>query len=210
MCFSASASFSASIGLLLIGLAIVRKVTSKRQLLVATVPFMFSIQQAAEGVLWLGKMYNYSPFILDFAKYTFLTFALLIWPIWIPLVMMIVEKNFFRRKMLYVCTVIGFLVSLYLIQHLLRFGASADIMCSHIVYNSNISLSMVGLIGFLYFIAVVGSMCLSTVPNMWLLGIAVGISFVVSYEIYTEAFTSVWCFFSALLSAIVYKIVKNV
>ena len=210
MCFSARASISSSLGLLIIGLATLRKVKSTRQLLFATINFMFSFQQAAEGVLWLGLANNYSPFILDVAKYTFLTFALVIWSVWIPLVMLIIEKDFVPRKMLYVCTVIGSLVSLYLALHWIRFGVSANIMCSHIVYDSDIAASVVGLIGFLYFIAVIGALCISSVPNMWVLGITTGISFVSSYLFYLQAFTSVWCFFAAILSALVYKIVKDV
>ncbi len=210
MCFSAQASFGASLGLLVIGLLTLRRVKSTRQLLLATIPFMFGAQQAAEGVLWLGIANNYSPLIIEIAKYSFLSFALLIWPIWIPLVMLIIEKDFVRRKILYVCTVIGFLISFYLMLHLIRFGASANIMCSHIVYDSDIAVGMAGLIGFLYFIAVVGSLCVSSVPLMWVLGITIGISYVVSYFFYIQAFTSVWCFFSALLSVIVYRIVKEV
>ena len=49
MCFSATASFSAGIILTVIGVASIKKAHHKSQLLFASIPFVFGIQQFAEG-----------------------------------------------------------------------------------------------------------------------------------------------------------------
>jgi hypothetical protein len=45
--------------------------------------------------------------------------------------------------------------------------------------------------------------------NINLLGIVIMISYVISGLFYIYAFTSVWCFFAAILSALVYQIILN-
>ena len=53
MCFSTSASFAAGITLTVIGVASIKKVKDPSQFLFASIPFLFGVQQFAEGVLWL-------------------------------------------------------------------------------------------------------------------------------------------------------------
>ncbi len=53
MCFTAGASFTASAVLATAGTATLREVRSKRELLLAMFPVIFSVHQLIEGVLWL-------------------------------------------------------------------------------------------------------------------------------------------------------------
>jgi hypothetical protein len=43
---------------------------------------------------------------------------------------------------------------------------------------------------------------------MWTLGLAVGTGLIISYFFYLAALPSVWCFFAAVSSILVYCIVK--
>ena len=54
MCFSASASFGASALLGVIGTVAVVKAKTTSQRLFAVIPFIFSIQQLTEGLLWVA------------------------------------------------------------------------------------------------------------------------------------------------------------
>lgn len=54
MCFSMEASFGASALLLGTGVAAAIKATSSPQRMLALIPLLFSVQQFAEGWLWLG------------------------------------------------------------------------------------------------------------------------------------------------------------
>lgn len=53
MCFSATASFGAGVVLTVIGVASIKKTHHPTQLLFASIPFIFGVQQIAEGILWL-------------------------------------------------------------------------------------------------------------------------------------------------------------
>ena len=84
MCFSATASFTAAAVLALTGVISVASAPKKRWLLFALIPFLFSLQQFFEGVIWIngGGSGNF-----------FLFFAFVIWPIWIPVSLLLIEKK---------------------------------------------------------------------------------------------------------------------
>src|ERR1700704_1243434 len=100
MCFSAGASFGASAVLSVIGTAAIIKARTVPQGLFAGIPMIFSIQQLAEGLLWLSlkdpQLAEWQPFF----TYLFLVFALVAWPVWIPLTIRKLEKDVQRKKIL--------------------------------------------------------------------------------------------------------------
>lgn len=49
----------------------------------------------------------------------------------------------------------------------------------------------------------------SSVPRMWLFGIAVLLSYIVTAIFYADFIVSVWCFFAAVISALVYYILPS-
>jgi hypothetical protein len=93
MCFSATASFLASGVLLPLGaatLAIAMTKADRLALPLALVPFWFSLQQALEGMVWLGL--NSRPLtdgsgsdaVTVGAVLAYLFFAFAFWPVWMP------------------------------------------------------------------------------------------------------------------------------
>jgi len=84
MCFSAPASFLASAVLCAAGVASCRLARNKRQLLFASTPFLFAMQQAAEGFVWLSFSYPAFEAWRLFFSYFFLFFAFILWPTWVP------------------------------------------------------------------------------------------------------------------------------
>jgi hypothetical protein len=97
MCFSATASFTASTLLLPVGLYCAKKSyeIDKRYLALAAVPFLFGIQQAFEGGLWLAMGESVESRINRMAL-GFLFFADFFWPFFVPLASAFVEEN--KRK----------------------------------------------------------------------------------------------------------------
>ena len=55
MCFSATASFTAAVTLSALGAATLTQIRSRRELLLGSVPLLFSIQQFSEGLVWLTR-----------------------------------------------------------------------------------------------------------------------------------------------------------
>ena len=93
MCFSAGASFGAGVVLSVIGIASLKKVQTPSQIVFASVPLIFSVQQITEGFLWLALSNPAFAFLQQFTTYTFLFFAQVVWPMWVPLAIFLLEKE---------------------------------------------------------------------------------------------------------------------
>ncbi len=64
-------------------------------------------------------------------------------------------------------------------------------------------------ISLLYVIATIVPFFIARNKMLWAIGALTVASYVISYIAYFEAFTSVWCFFAALISILVYGFVQN-
>jgi len=204
MCFSAQASFATSAILLLIGLRSITQVKSSRQIMFASIPLLFSIQQLCEGILWLTLSYNTLPFLSTMMTYSFLFFALIIWPAWIPSALFMIEKNEFPRKILSILAIIGSIISCYFLYSLIMQGSSAQIIGNHIFYNYYASFFHVkpGTMALFYCIPVIGSFFIASIPLVKFCGIALLASILITITFWKLYFTSVWCFFAAVLSVL--------
>src|SRR5580698_3870435 len=87
MCFSASASFGASAVLAVIGVASIKQVQHKSQVVFACIPVFFSLQQFAEGMAWISFANPFNVVMNMYSTYTFLIFSQVVWPLWIPIAM---------------------------------------------------------------------------------------------------------------------------
>lgn len=76
MCFSATASFVASGGLVVVGIETLR-LANKKQRVVAAIPLIFAVHQGLEGVQWLALD---DGDVNTCAAYGFISIALILWP----------------------------------------------------------------------------------------------------------------------------------
>lgn len=204
MCFSATASFTASAALAIAGIATLKQARNRSQLFLASIPLLFAIQQFSEGVLWLTLPDQINTPIGQAALYTFLFFAVLFWPIWIPLSGFAAEKIQWRKYVLGALTLAGIVWSVYYFLYATKMSVSAQIANGHIQYVSDFPSNK------WYYAGIILASCfVSSFPRIWIFGVLVAISLVVSYVYFEPAFGSVWCFFAALLSLILYKVMKE-
>jgi len=205
MCFSTEASFSASAVLGAMGCVMIKNCSTRSQLLLASIPFLFAIQQLSEGLLWmqLGDQ-NQSPHTLLNAQRVFLSFAFLIWPIWIPLSLGIIEKVSWRKWLIFVDLACGIALSLVNLSFALQQEVSVKIINHSIQYFGHIPPQT------LIYPAIVLVPCfISSLKNMWMFGVLVGAGYLVAQYFYETTFVSVWCFFAAIVSLFIYKILKD-
>jgi hypothetical protein len=209
MCFSSEASFVGGVIILSIGVVTVRKVHKPSQLVFAFIPFFFGIQQIAEGFLWLALPHPEYLAIQKFSTYAFLIMAEVLWPVMIPLSVLYMEENKKRRKMLWVLLFIGASLSLYYAFCLLTFSVNPQIINYHIRYNSDFpkSLAMVAFVA--YLIATLSPFFVSSMKRAHLLGILMFSSCAVTALFFTQYLTSVWCFFAAIISGVIYWILRD-
>lgn len=237
MCFSVGASFTAGTVLTIIGVLSLQR-APQRYRLFAAIPFLFAMQQFSEGVLWLvlagiskgslvagpafiimaplgflAKTFDTPDHVLLLKKaaiMTFLFFAFVIWPTWIPLACRRFELEGRRKQIISCLLVLGLCISAALLTSLILYGAHASAASGHIVYSVHPlfpALQQFGLL--LYTIATMGPLFVSSLPGAPLFGAAVIASEVLAWYMWRTAFISTWCFFAAILSVMVLAIMPD-
>ena len=217
MCFSASASFTASAVLGAIGLLCLYKgrYKTKRALPLCLIPVLFSIQQGMEGIVWLSHT---MPNLVNFqgiSSHGFLIIAICLWPVWFPWSAYILEKSKSRKIILFATGILGSLISIIGACFLVREGGELNVNCHHIsyfvfskYYNDVFSELPWALVHyFTYLFAVVGPLFVSSIKGMWPIGVCIGLGLIISQIFSTCAIGSVWCFFGALSSLLIYFVI---
>jgi hypothetical protein len=199
MCYSATASFSASAVLAVMGLVLNVRVRNKNFLPLALIPLLFAAQQAAEGFLWLGIAPN-------FAKNLFLFVAFVGWPLWIPFAFWFAEEVLWSKQTLAICFGIGLVVSTMLGFTIPGMMSSTNGSSIHYTYPSYFDKHSILFVG--YAIATVFPFFLSSLPKTSYLGLLFAASALLIGWIDRTFFISLWCFVSALISLGLFFILK--
>ena len=200
MCFSASVSFTAGTVLIALGAVTLKKAGHGAELAYAAIPLLFGVQQLIEGLLWLSFSSDV-PRLNPVVTFVYSLFSHVLWPIYVPLAVLLLEPVRWRRKALAAFLTAGAAVGLYLLVNMFRFPIESRPVDGHIEYVSShfyIAAVMVG-----YLAATCISMLFSSHKLVNVFGAAALLSFGLSYAIYRQWFISVWCFFAAALSVIV-------
>jgi Family of unknown function (DUF6629) len=209
MCFSAGASFGAGAVLSVIGVASIKKAQTPSQIIFASIPLIFAIQQITEGFLWLSLSNPAYASLQKVTTYGFLFFAQIVWPVWVPFSILKLESKEKRRKSEIILAGIGALVSLYLFYCLLNFPVEAKIIGYHISYQQDYPAAISNYCGALYIVATIVPPFFSHTRRMWLLGTAILISYIITKIFYTDYIISVWCFFASVISIAVFAILHE-
>ena len=209
MCFSAEASFAGGIIISAIGIVTVREVHKPSQLVFASIPLFFGLQQVVEGSLWLTIQNPEFVNLQRIGTYFFLIMADFLWPTIIPMAVLLMEENRKRKRILKILLAMGISLSLYYAYCLLFFNVTPQIMGYHIQYNTTFpkSLSMPAFIT--YLIVSITPLFISSIKRTHLLGILMFLSCLVTAIFFTQYLTSVWCFFAALISGVIFWILKD-
>lgn len=203
MCFCANVSFAASAGLAAIGTAtLIWRSRPEERFLTAT-PLWFAGQQAIEGLLWtqLHGDDPTGPAVMSLTT-TYLFFALFWWPAYTSFGAFWMEPPGPRRRILAGMTLAGLIVGAFLFGSYLIDPAPATIV------NRSISHSMArpGVVAFtgLYILISLSVGVVSSCRRVKLFYLLFALSTVGTLLWYRETFTSVWCFFAAILSALLW------
>lgn len=202
MCFSATASFVASGVIGSIGVATLRHVREPRALLFAAVPLLFSIHQFTEGFVWLGLKGRIGPVALDHVTFLFMLYAQGILPLLMPLAVLLMEPPGWRRKAIMALTILGALVCAWMIHGLIFFESQCLIEQNSIAYRNPVTGNYA--MSLLYILATCGALILSTHRVVRGYGVLNVIGLTIAQIVKAFAFASVWCFYAATLSVVIY------
>lgn len=211
MCFSLQASVTAGLLLSVIGTYCLTQVRSRMSIPFASIPLLFGIQQYIEGIVWATFMYNLPHGINILATYAFLCFALIIWPLYIPLSLWSIEAQKNLQRILLVVFFLGATLSTFFTATLIISGARSEIFENHIAYTSPALMHYNQIYILLYYcLCTLIPFFISSHAHMALLGTVITLSLLATIWLWCTALTSVWCFFAALISSyIAYIITKQ-
>ena len=166
-------------------------------------------------------MASWQPFL----TYTFLVFAMAVWPFWIPFTISLLEKDKRRKKITNVFVWIGAIVAvgvcIILFSHPVKvvtpfcFTCPDDATASlrdHLHYEFDIPLQIKNSIvafSVLYIAATIVTPFISSIKKMKWLGVVFLASYLFAILFYNGFVISVWCFFAALLSFVVLWIILD-
>ena len=201
MCFSATASFSAGAILLGLGTLTLKAARRPRELPLAAIPLLFAIQQLSEGVIWLTFGFE-APLLNTVMTHVYSFFSHVLWPIYVPVAVLLIEPPGRRRQALLTFVAAGLAVGVYLLYFLVAFPVVSRPTGQHIEYVSPHFFAAAAMT--LYLLSTTVSPILSTHRIVKVFGVLALLSFAAAYFFYLTWFISVWCFFAALLSAVVY------
>jgi len=139
----------------------------------------------------------------------FLIAALVIWPVMIPLSIWFMEEVKKRKKILAGLTVLGGIVLLFYAFCLISYNVTPQINSFHIQYIHEFPQTLVDIAYLFYIASTVAPLFVSSVRRMWLFGILILVSYLVTVIFFSHYLTSVWCFFAALISIVVYWILSK-
>ena len=201
MCFSATASFSAGALLLGIGTLTLKSATRPRDFMLAAIPLLFATQQLIEGVIWLTFRYE-APLANSLMTHFYSFFSHVLWPAYVPVAVLLSEPSCKRRRALLPLVAAGVAVGTYLLYILIAYPVFSRPTGQHIEYVSPHFFAAAAMT--LYLASTTVSPLLSTYLTVKAFGVLALSSFGVAYLLYATWFISVWCFFAALLSAVIY------
>jgi hypothetical protein len=210
MCFSAGASIGAGVVLTTIGAVTIRQTRHASQWLFAAIPLLFGMQQFTEGVIWLTAERPEFAATKQTFTHIYLFFAQVLWPLWVPTAIFLLEKHPLQRQIQRVLVGAGVVVGVYMAYCLSRYDVLASIQGHHIAYILDYPMNLQYYAMFLYGMATILPPFFSHVRRMWMLGTTILLSYVVTVIFYDYYILSVWCFLSAVISITIYGIMEKI
>lgn len=206
MCFSATASFVAGVALIpLGGVALLQAwKVDRRYLTLAAFPTLFGIQQIFEGYLW-RSIDDPGMAVSHAAAMAFLFFAYLLWLILAPLAVFFVEDRAWLRRAFLGVAVFGgvYGLSLFLPLVFRPDWLSVELARNSILYNTQLIYDDVvskTILRVTYAAVICLPLLASTASGVRTFGVLITLSVIVAFLFAVYAFTSIWCYFAAVLS----------
>ena len=209
MCFSAEASFIISGTLSIIGISSIKQAQLKKDWFIAIIPLIFALQQLTEGLLWVVLQNPES----ELAQTThwlaglYGIFIGVIWPVFAPLAIYREEGDAQTKRVVASMLLAGVGLAAYTMIGMIQEPIVASIINHSIHYAHQVEGQQFVLA--MYLFATCAPFILSSRKLLNLTGTIITLGFFVAFFVYQQTFASVWCFFAAVASYLIYFYVKS-
>ncbi len=201
MCFSAAASFTVAGGTGLLATLTASRAANWREAPLAAIPAIFALQQVIEGAIWLD-LENRSTAGTGSLAAAFSFIALVVWPLFAPVSTVLVERTRVRQIAIGLLALLGVVESYYGLRNI---SESPYQVCAiqHTLSYSNGHIYAPAMIAG-YLVCTCGAFLLSSFKELRAFGAILALGIATSLAFYFVSFVSVWCFFAAASSIVVY------
>jgi hypothetical protein len=203
MCFSPEADFTAGILITGLGVATLRRVRTRPELVVGVLPLLFGLHQLIEGFVWLGLRGQVSPEIGDAAKETYIVYAHAVLPMMVPLGFMLLEPDRRRARSMWPLVALGLVLGLYLLWQVIAFPVGVQERARCLDYTTHTPNDVV--IGVLYVAVTCGPALISSRRYLRWFGLVSLLGVIVTAIVRIDELTSLWCLYVALVSALIFE-----
>jgi hypothetical protein len=201
MCFSPDADFTASAVVGVVGIATLRRVRGRHELIIGALPLLFALHQFTEGFVWLGLRGEVSSGLGNTAKDIYVIFAYVALPIIVPLGLYLLEPSRKHRRWVLPFVMLGVAVGGFLLWQVTQHPLYAQEHASCIAYNSNAPYMAQAAV--VYVIATCAPALLSSRRCLQWFGVVNLVGVAIAYSVREAEFTSVWCVYAALVSVLI-------
>jgi hypothetical protein len=199
MCFSPTGDLVGGSVVVAIGIDACLHVKGRPEYLaVAALPIVLGLHQIDETFVWWWLQGHVSQLTGHIAMWIYLLFALVALPTLVPLMFYFVEPRGPRRWRMVPFLMLGVAVSLVLLEAMLVGNPSVKLGTYHLAYSIGLQHG-VAIIG-LYIAATCGPLLWSGFRTVFWFGVANVAAVITLALLCASGFTSLWCFYAALVS----------
>jgi hypothetical protein len=201
MCFSPQADFVAGAVVVGLGVETLRRVRTRRELIVGALPLLFGVHQLIEGFVWLGLRGQVSAGLGDAAKEAYIVYAHAVLPAIVPLGFMLIEPDRRRERRMLPLAWFGALLGAYLLWQVTAYPVGAQEQARCIDYTTHTPNDI--LLGLLYVAATCGPALLSSRQYLRWFGLVSLVGAIVTAILRVDELTSLWCLYAAGVSVLI-------
>jgi len=195
-------NFTLSGAIILVGILTLMKVSEPKEVVFATLPLFFGLHQFTEGFVWLGMEHLINNRALEMAETAYVFYAKGFLQFWVPLAIWMLEPAGWRKNIVGILTLLGGVLTVYSLWALSTGPIHVYVLHDALVYETPKTnyLSL----GIGYVLTTIGALVLSSSISIQLFGWLNFIGLTLIWLIKPYAFTSLWCFYAAMVSALLY------
>ena len=178
-----------------------RRVRSRRELIVGLLPLLFGVHQLIEGFVWLGLRGQVSGGLGSVAKEAYIVYAHAVLPAIVPLGFMLLEQDPRRRRWLAPLACLGLMLGVYMLWQVTAYPVGAQEAAHCIDYTTHTPNDVV--VTLLYVLVTCGPALISSRRYLRWFGVASLIGLIATALVRVDELTSLWCVYAALVSVLI-------
>jgi hypothetical protein len=202
VCFSAEADAVVGGIIVVVGVDALRHVTTRKQVVFASLPLLFGLHQVTEAFVWWGLQGHVAHEVERVAVWVYLLFAFSALPALVPIGVALIEQSPVRRRVIAAFGIGGIAVGVELGFALFRGSVNVAIEGRHIAYYVD-ALQYGGTWTGLYVVAACGALLACSYRDIAALGAMNLIAVPVLMSLTVGGFVSLWCFWAAIVSIVI-------